>query len=220
MNWYIYKITNLINGKAYVGQRHNNNPLTDTYMGSGTALRRAYRKYGMENFKKEILFDGLTSVTAANIFESYFINKEETFDHKGYNLRSSCIQGGKLSHESIEKIRKSLTGRAASDETKKKLSESLKGHQVSDETRRKISAFHKGKKVSDEAKKKMSIAAKQKPYPSEETRKKLSDASKGRKMSEEAKKKIGEKLKGRQFSEETKRKISETLKGNTNAKKY
>ena len=50
---YIYKSTNLINNKIYIGQKKGNfNP---TYFGSGTLLRRALLKHGTENFKIEFL---------------------------------------------------------------------------------------------------------------------------------------------------------------------
>jgi hypothetical protein len=48
----IYCITNLINGKKYIGSDSNNNP---KYMGGGTYLKKAIKKYGKENFKKEII---------------------------------------------------------------------------------------------------------------------------------------------------------------------
>jgi len=53
---YIYKTTNLKNGKIYIG-KHKYNPEEpfETYLGSGTILRRALKKYGKENFSKEIL---------------------------------------------------------------------------------------------------------------------------------------------------------------------
>jgi len=56
MKYYIiYKIINLINGKFYVG-KHITNKLNDSYMGSGLHIHRAINKYGIDSFRKEILF--------------------------------------------------------------------------------------------------------------------------------------------------------------------
>lgn len=52
--FYIYKTTNLINQKFYVG-KHCTTKIENDYLGSGLILRRSIRKYGKENFKKEIL---------------------------------------------------------------------------------------------------------------------------------------------------------------------
>ena len=51
---YLYKTTNLVNGRYYFGM-HSTNDLNDGYVGSGTLLRRAILKYGVENFEKEII---------------------------------------------------------------------------------------------------------------------------------------------------------------------
>jgi len=48
----IYKTTNIINGKIYIGQTANNN---ETYLGSGVKIYEAIRKYGKENFKREVI---------------------------------------------------------------------------------------------------------------------------------------------------------------------
>jgi hypothetical protein len=52
MKHYIYKTTNLINGKIYIGKRSHENPEKDRYLGSGRVLIQAIKKYGRENFKK------------------------------------------------------------------------------------------------------------------------------------------------------------------------
>jgi hypothetical protein len=48
----IYKTTNLVNGKFYIGQDSNNDP---NYLGSGLLINKAIKKYGKNNFLKEVL---------------------------------------------------------------------------------------------------------------------------------------------------------------------
>lgn len=86
---YFYKITNLINNHFYYGV-HNTNNLNDGYMGSGTRLWKAYKKYGIENFSKEILkyFD---SKDAAFDYEAEVVNENLVKDDNCYNL----CEGGK-----------------------------------------------------------------------------------------------------------------------------
>lgn len=85
---YFYKITNNINGHFYYGV-HNTDNLDDGYMGSGKRLHFAYKKYGMENFTKEILkfFD---SSAEAFEYEAEVVNETLVSDPNCYN----CINGG------------------------------------------------------------------------------------------------------------------------------
>lgn len=54
MYHFIYKTTNLINGKIYIGA-HSTDNINDSYLGSGVLLHRAIKKYGRENFQREII---------------------------------------------------------------------------------------------------------------------------------------------------------------------
>lgn len=81
---YFYKITNLINNHFYYGI-HSTDNLDDGYMGSGSRLKRAYKKYGKENFKKEILkyFDNREDLAQ---YELEMVNEEIIADPNCYNI--------------------------------------------------------------------------------------------------------------------------------------
>lgn len=81
--YYVYKLTNLVNGKIYVGV-HKTTDLDDGYMGSGFRLARAKAKHGLESFKKEILMfadstEELLEIESLLVDES-FLRRSDVFN--------------------------------------------------------------------------------------------------------------------------------------------
>lgn len=93
----IYKTTNLLNDKIYIGQDSNNNP---EYFGSGLQLLRAIKKYGKENFKKEILEECM-DCSLLDEREIYWIKYYNSIDREiGYNITEGGNTAGlKKGHE-------------------------------------------------------------------------------------------------------------------------
>ena len=102
MEHVIYRITNMINGKKYIG-KHSTTDVYDGYFGSGIAIKQAINKYGIDNFKKEIICY-CDNEEELKEMEKYHIKKEGTFS-KGYNLTlgGEGILGYKHTEDSIRK---------------------------------------------------------------------------------------------------------------------
>ena len=173
--YYIYRITNNINHKTYIGQHkyHKSLLVEDGYMGSGVLLKKAQKKYGIENFSKEIITIAM-SKSEVDVLEKYYITKERNENTYGcYNIADGGYGGGQKGYHHTE-------------EAKKRISETHKGRQVSEETKKKISEYFKGKPRSKETIEKMSKSLKGRKtwnkgkHLSDENKKKLSDAHKGK----------------------------------------
>ncbi len=87
---FIYKTTNLLNGKFYIGM-HSTNNLNDGYLGSGLKLRRSIKKYGEKNFKIKIL-EFLLNKESLRKREKELVNKDIIKDSLCMNL---VIGGGR-----------------------------------------------------------------------------------------------------------------------------
>lgn len=114
MNYYLYKITNLINNKFYIGV-HKTKNINDGYMGSGKVLRQAIEKYGIENFEKEILefFDNYHSMMKREkeiVTEEFLCRKDVYNLRKGGDGGFDYVNKNKLNNkpEIIEKRRNKL----------------------------------------------------------------------------------------------------------------
>lgn len=115
----IYKITNLVNGKLYIGQtinykerirQHKQIPFRENSKERHKPLYKAMIKYGLDNFKFEII-DTANSIEELNEKEVYYIEKYDTCvdNDNGYNLD----KGGSNGHKS--------------EETKKKIGDAQRG---------------------------------------------------------------------------------------------
>lgn len=96
-HYLVYQITNLINDKIYIGIHITSN-LEDGYMGSGTYLNRAIKKYGVENFKKEILFD-FDNPEEMILKESELVDRKFIARKDVYNIK--CGGEGWLTYDTI-----------------------------------------------------------------------------------------------------------------------
>ena len=106
----IYKTTNIINGKIYIGQDSKNNK---NYLGGGILIKKALLKYGKENFIKEII-EYCNNKNELNEREIYWIEFFNATDHTvGYNIET----GGNAKNHS--------------DETRKKIGDSKRGKSLS-----------------------------------------------------------------------------------------
>jgi group I intron endonuclease len=133
--YFIYKTTNLINGKTYTG-KHKTNNLNDGYLGSGVVFQRSLNKYGKEKFKREIICFCETS-------DELIIKEKELITDEFLKINKNTIynislggQGGDMisNHPDKNKIienrkgsKNGFYGKKHSDEAKRKISESHKG---------------------------------------------------------------------------------------------
>jgi group I intron endonuclease len=147
----IYKITNKLDGKIYIG-KHSSQDLYDNYMGSGKYIRRAIKKYSFDGFDFEIILY-CQEGEYMDMMETKLIQSYDCLVPKGYNVRDG---GNKvfMSEEGRKRVSKANSGRIVSEETRLKLSESGKKAYLNnprgDEWNQKLSIALSGKKKSEE----------------------------------------------------------------------
>ena len=167
MHYLVYKITNKLNNKIYVG-KHKTEDKDDEYFGSGLLLGRAVEKHGKENFSKELLFECKTeeemNEKEADIVDEEFIARDDTYNIKlggsggfdyivknGLNIRSKETYSD-MGKVGMNKVMSMLEDKEYLEEFRQKQSnaqklyQSIHGNQFG------------GRKHSDETKQKMRLA--------------------------------------------------------------
>ena len=224
---YVYKITNTVNGKAYIGisiHEPEKRRIKAHLSGHGNRIiARAVKKYGKDAFTHEILEANVFDEFLPDLEVAYIANHNTVAPH-GYNLNS----GGDHaipSEDTRRKMSESLKGKTMSADARRKLSEANMGKSHTESTRRKMSEARKGeknnfygKRHSEKARRKMSEAAKGRTSPnrgkilSMEQRREISERQKGIKrppFSSEHRQKLSKAAKGKRLSSEHRRKLSE-----------
>lgn len=103
----IYKTTNLINGKQYIGKDKNNDP---NYIGSGADLKIAIKEYGKHSFKKEII-EHCNSINHLVERETYWLNYYDVENNPNfYNKTNKPFGNSGLSESTKIKISKAKKG--------------------------------------------------------------------------------------------------------------
>jgi group I intron endonuclease len=144
----VYLITNLINNKKYIGMDTKNNP---NYLGSGSLIMKAVKKYGRENFKKEILEICFT-INELEKRETYWIKYFDALnDENFYNLADVRKRGKNPFENKTTEELKIIFNKIKSKERNEKIGKANskpKPEGFGD----KISKANKGKKRSEESK--------------------------------------------------------------------
>jgi len=164
MEWIIYKHTNKVNGKVYIGQtkqtpdRRWRNGVGYTRDNCDTHFARAINKYGWDNFYHEILEDNILTQEEANKREIFWIGFYDSMNN-GYNGNSGgdvklwseeskkkaslSHKGLKFTESHLQNLRVAIKESAQKPERNKKISEALSGREFSEEHKQKISGSAK-----------------------------------------------------------------------------
>ena len=168
MHYLIYKVTNKVNNKIYVG-KHKTNDKNDSYLGSGAIIKRAIKKYGKDAFQREILYEceneDAMNLREAEIVDEEFIARQDTYNIKlggngGWDFinKNFLFNGANHRAAAQENIKKAQKGykiwfkNLSPDERGEYIAKTMLGIRLSQETH---GGTFKGKSHSDSTKEKM-----------------------------------------------------------------
>lgn len=179
---FIYKITNLLDNKVYIGQTNNPGIRWSNHKSDAKLNKRNYplynsmNKYGIDNFKYEAIQICNTQEEADQLEKDLITQYKSQDRNFGYNIAPG---GSRVSHSQETKDKLSQQKRKF---YQKRLQET--GQKITEEERQKLSISHKGQK----------------------------SANKGKQLSEKQREILRQSHLGRVHSEEEKRKRSESLR--------
>jgi group I intron endonuclease len=105
---YVYMITNKINGKKYIGSSRKNQ-IDENYYGSGKAIKDALKKYGRNNFTRDILWQG--EGNARDVETKWLEHFNASSNPQFYNMTNDA-RGNNLHQDSTKQtVSQKLTGR-------------------------------------------------------------------------------------------------------------
>lgn len=210
MYYYLYKTTNLVTGKFYIGVHKTEKEFDDKYYGSGLYIQRAIKKFGKENFKIEVI-QYCDSEEEAYSLEKEIVNEEFIKREDTYNMKIGG-KGGWPVAGSDEAKRNGLIIKEywKTEEYRKNVSS-----KISKATKRQMSSTEIRKKISDGLKNRSIEEKKQ-------TRDKLSKSIKKYYAcrTEEEKQEYREKKKREMSRPEVRKNISEGMKGSEKLIQY
>ena len=103
---FIYKTTCLVNGKIYIGKHEGSE--NDNYLGSGEIFSLALRKYGKENFKREIL-RRCETLHELRIWEYVYIKKYHSQNREiGYNIADGDVNSSEYNPAKLPEVREKM----------------------------------------------------------------------------------------------------------------
>lgn len=150
----VYRISNKLNGKCYIGQtkrsvhvRFNKHKYQAATHSSNSNLHKAFRKYGVENFCFMPIHEDIPTAASLDELEKYYISLYDSIN-TGYNI---CIGGGSYvrSRETLDKLSKASLGRKHTEATKELMRSKAVGRTHSSETKEKARVRMLGNKMSD-----------------------------------------------------------------------
>lgn len=223
----IYKATNIVNGKCYIGftskwpdriDQHISSALNST--DTSRKFYCAIRKYGPDAFMWEVLYQSLDVTHTHKVMEPYFIAEHKSNSEFGYNMTDGGdgvigyewsddlrTKHSKLISERHKRNREyySLHPELKPESKPRKKPESYNRSPHKQETKDKISKAKRGLKWTEETKQRVKETQVRPTQLTEEHKSNISKALLGKPLSEEHCRKISEGKKGKPFTEEHKK---------------